>query len=159
MILHVSIITVLLCYTMMFYVIIVVCGRTSCETAYGWWVILGKNVLIKKKNIYIIMGIPPPPFLLHDYLIINQKVANFISAYQKYLQIGCWKHVLFPHLSTGSSVSILTHWGLVTPFGDIDLGQHWLRQWLAAWWHQAITWTNADLSSVRSSGIHLMAIS
>ena len=21
----------------------------------------------------------------------------------------------------------LTHWGLVTPFGDIDLGQHWLR--------------------------------
>ena len=22
---------------------------------------------------------------------------------------------------------ILTHWGLVMPFGDIDLGQHWLR--------------------------------
>ena len=22
---------------------------------------------------------------------------------------------------------VLTHWGLVTPFGDIDLGQHWLR--------------------------------
>ena len=21
----------------------------------------------------------------------------------------------------------LTHWGLVTPYGDIDLGQHWLR--------------------------------
>ena len=21
----------------------------------------------------------------------------------------------------------LTDWGLVTPFGDIDLGQHWLR--------------------------------
>ena len=21
----------------------------------------------------------------------------------------------------------LTHWGLVTPFGNIDLGQHWLR--------------------------------
>ena len=21
----------------------------------------------------------------------------------------------------------LTHWGLVTSFGDIDLGQHWLR--------------------------------
>ena len=26
-------------------------------------------------------------------------------------------------------------------------------------WHQAITWTNVDLSSVRSSGIHLSAIS
>ena len=22
---------------------------------------------------------------------------------------------------------ILTHWGLVMPFGDIYLGQHWLR--------------------------------
>ena len=51
MILHVSILTVLLCYTMMFYyVIIVVCSRTSCETAFGWWVILGKYVLIKIKN-------------------------------------------------------------------------------------------------------------
>ena len=53
----------------------------------------------------------------------------------------------------------LTHWGLVTPIGDIDLGQHWLRQWLVALRHLAITWTNVDLSSVRSSGIHLRAIS
>ena len=50
MILHVSILTVLLCYTMMFYyVIIFVCSRTSCETAFDWWVILGEYVLIKKK--------------------------------------------------------------------------------------------------------------
>ena len=34
-----------------------------------------------------------------------------------------------------------------------------LRLWLVAWWHHAITWTNVDLSSVRSSGIHLRAIS
>ena len=27
----------------------------------------------------------------------------------------------------------LTHCGQVTPYGDIDLGQHWLRWWLAAW--------------------------
>ena len=26
----------------------------------------------------------------------------------------------------GESGLFLTHWGLVTPFGDIDLGQHWL---------------------------------
>ena len=38
----------------------------------------------------------------------------------------------------------LTHWGLVTPF---------------AWRHQAITWTNVDLSSVKFNGIHLKAIS
>ena len=43
-------------------------------------------------------------------------------------------------------------------YGGIDLGQHWLRQWLVAWWHQAITWTNVDLSSNVVSGIHLRAI-
>ena len=57
------------------------------------------------------------------------------------------------------SVIMLTHCGLVTPYGDRDLGQHWLRQWLVAWLHQAITWTNVDLSSVRSSGVHLRPIS
>ena len=43
----------------------------------------------------------------------------------------------------------LTHWGLVTPYSDINLG---------AWRHQTITWTNVDLSSVSSSGIHLRVI-
>ena len=43
------------------------------------------------------------------------------------------------------------------PYGNMDLGQHWLIYWLIAWWHQAIT--NVDLSSVRSSDIHLKAIS
>ena len=33
------------------------------------------------------------------------------------------------------------------------------QEWLVAWWHQAIIWTNVDLSSVRSSGIHLREIS
>ena len=53
----------------------------------------------------------------------------------------------------------LTHCGLVTPYGDRDLGQLWLRQWLVAWRHQAITWTNVDLSSVMSLGIHLRELS
>ena len=46
-----------------------------------------------------------------------------------------------------------------SPSCDMDLGQHWLRQWLVACWHQAITWTNVGSSSVRSSHIHLHAIS
>ena len=29
----------------------------------------------------------------------------------------------------------LTHWGLVTLYGDNFSAQHWLRQWLVAWWH------------------------
>ena len=31
-----------------------------------------------------------------------------------------------------------TRCGLVTPHGDVELGQHWLRKWLVAWRHQAI---------------------
>ena len=52
----------------------------------------------------------------------------------------------------------LIHCGLVTSYGNRCLGQHWLREWLVSWWHQAITWTNVDLSSVRSCGINLRAI-
>ena len=48
---------------------------------------------------------------------------------------------------------------LVTPYGDVNCGQHWLRLWVVAWWHQAITWTNVDISPVRCSGMHLRAIS
>ena len=53
--------------------------------------------------------------------------------------------------------AILTHCGLSTPYGDINLGQHYLRKWLSAWRHQAIIRTK-DLSSVKSSGIHLRVI-
>ena len=35
----------------------------------------------------------------------------------------------------------LTHCGLVTAYGVGDLCQHWFRQCLGAWWHQAIAWT------------------
>ena len=54
----------------------------------------------------------------------------------------------------------LPYCGLVISYADKDLGQHWLTQvMLVAWWHQAITGTNVDLSSVRSSDIHLRVIS
>ena len=39
------------------------------------------------------------------------------------------------------------------------LGQHWFRQWLVAWRHQAIAWPNVDWSSVKSCDIHLRAVS
>ena len=57
------------------------------------------------------------------------------------------------HLQTSgwTAVTKLTHCGLVTPYGNKDLDQHWLREWHVAWRLQAITWTNVDLSSVRSS--------
>ena len=43
--------------------------------------------------------------------------------------------------------SCLTHCGLVMLNGNIDLSQHWLSL-VAWWWHQAIAWTNVDLSSM-----------
>ena len=48
-----------------------------------------------------------------------------------------------------------SRYSLVTPYGNIpaDLNQHWFKWWLVAWWHQAITWSNVDLSSMGPSGI------
>ena len=40
----------------------------------------------------------------------------------------------------------------------MNISKHWFKYWLAAWRHQAITWSNVDLSSVGSCAIHPMAI-
>ena len=55
--------------------------------------------------------------------------------------------------SNNKHFTVLTHCGLVMSYCNIDVGQHWLRRWLA------ITTPNVDYSSVRSCGIHLKAIS
>ena len=46
---------------------------------------------------------------------------------------------------------IMTHYGLVMPYGNIDLRQHWLRYWLVAWRHQAIRLNQCWLEII---GIH-----
>ena len=53
-----------------------------------------------------------------------------------------WNFVLF---------ICLTHWGLATSYGDKNICKHWPMLWLGAWWHQAITYTNADLVTVANS--------
>ena len=45
------------------------------------------------------------------------------------------------------------------PYGNIELGHHWLGICLVAWRHQAITWTNVDFSLVTFCEIHLTTIS
>ena len=45
------------------------------------------------------------------------------------------------------------------PYVDTNLGQHCFRQWLVAWQHQAITWTNIDLSSKKSCNFLMKTIS
>ena len=49
--------------------------------------------------------------------------------------------------------TISMHFGLVALYGDIDLGQHLLRQWLVVWWHQAITRTTLGFSLITLCGI------
>ena len=45
----------------------------------------------------------------------------------------------------------MSHWwinlyfSLICPNNSTDLSQHWFRQWLVAWRHQAISWTNVEL--------------
>ena len=49
---------------------------------------------------------------------------------------------------------------MAKPYGKMNMGRHWLRQWLVAWRHQAITWTNVDFHMWGSLiGIRLRAIS
>ena len=50
----------------------------------------------------------------------------------------------------------LMHCGLMSSYGEKDLGQHRLRKWLVAWWYQAMTFTNIDFSLVRFCGIHVV---
>ena len=54
---------------------------------------------------------------------------------------------------------VVTQCGLLTPYGDKDLAQPWLRKKLVAWWYQAITLINVDFSSISTNEIHLRAIS
>ena len=51
----------------------------------------------------------------------------------------------------------IMYFTLLCPSDINNLGQHWFRSWLVAWWHQAITWTNVDLPRMitwLSSSIH-----
>ena len=115
--------------------------------------------------------------ILQRYLIYNKNsAANNSNDFKNVLFFNnyhwitiCWSNNIIwngqsdpgrcPALTQLISQLNLTHWGLVTPFGDRDLGQNWLSLWLLAWWHQTITWTNVDWSSLKSSDIHIRAIS
>ena len=47
---------------------------------------------------------------------------------------------------------------LIVAYRTVNLSQHRLRQWLVAWGHQAITWTNIDSLSMEFCGAHLITI-
>ena len=49
-------------------------------------------------------------------------------------------------------LNVLNYCGLEMAYGITDLCSHWLRQWLVAWGHQAITSTDAGLLSISYPG-------
>ena len=74
---------------------------------------------------------------LKPWSTLAQAMACCLMAPSHYLN-QCWLlsievlwHSPESNLTVSAKATILyyelTHWGLVTPFGDIDLGQHWLR--------------------------------
>ena len=78
-------------------------------------------------------------------------------------RLGGWmgKSGCLPFSLVRTSILIVMIFNSVWPgdaIGDTDLDQQWLGQWLVAWGHLAITWTNVDLWWVRSCGIYLTAI-
>ena len=69
------------------------------------------------------------------------------------------QHTVQCHYNAANFIGcLLTHCGLVMPYGGRELGQHWFRQWLVAWRHQAITWTNVDLLPEASFGLRVLSL-
>ena len=98
-----------------------------------------------------------PLNLTDDKSTLVQVMAWCRQATSHYLS-QCWPRSMSPYAITRPQwvkyLLGLTHCDLVTPYRDTNLKQHWLRYWLIAWWHQANSWTNVDLPSMKSSEIH-----
>ena len=54
-------------------------------------------------------------------------IANAIRILQSCTKPLIYNKILHNKLFMSYDVIKLTHWGLVTPYGDKNLGQHWLR--------------------------------
>ena len=98
--------------------------------------------------------------------MINRPLSSIRNYFSNLpcVSAGKWQkreiYFLFPKINSAQGLMYeandeykLTHCGLVTPYGYITC-QHWLKWWLVAWQHQAITWSNVNLSSERSRDIH-----
>ena len=68
------------------------------------------------------------------FCIINTCYPELLYKKCSYIEL------LWPDLSVTLIFGFVlwSHCGLVLLFGSIDLGQHWLRWWLDAWWKQSI---------------------
>ena len=106
--------------------------------------------------------------MLTHYGLVICKVFD-LPKFQDIVQSKFWKFWTFPNLRTISVyinvnfICLWYTWGQNVPlqnlasknpaYGHWYLSQHWLRYWLVAWWHQAITWTNVGLPILGFYGI------
>ena len=81
------------------------------------------------------------------------KFRGLVRLILEILRYDRWHCMVYYHITVA-----LTHYGLLTPHDNTDLAWYWLRLWLVAWHHQAITWTNVAFSLIRFCGIHLREI-
>ena len=94
-----------------------------------------------------------PPRRVYDAMITSSLHQNDVTT-----SFWCNNDVIIPSCVRWECVLSRTSGDKMTqalrPSEAIYLGQHWLRWWPVAWWHQGIGWTNVDLSPVRYSDIH-----
>ena len=88
------------------------------------------------------LGQAPP--IVASLPLITERFINLLGPSDA---IWCWRFCSTLIQAMACRLTAPSHYLLVS--------QHWFRQWLVAWRHQAITWTNVDLSWVRSCGIRL----
>ena len=77
---------------------------------------------------------------MHGYLVWTTAQSKLVDWFIKY-------------------ICFLTRCGLMTPDGDIGLGQICAKKWLGAWWHEAINQSNIFFPLVRCCAIYLRTIS
>ena len=88
-------------------------------------------------------------------ILLCMWVGTFFETSLRMLNYCHQRHKCLPTGKRMNHKAALNHCGLVMPHDDVHLVPHWSRWWLNAWRHQAMIWTNIDLSSLRSSDVHL----
>ena len=95
----------------------------------GWWFETPSRPLWSYSNVMFtivsstpIAGQPSTITILSAnvyILYVSQNMFDHVN-----IRVHCKRFLL---ICLAFIYKLLTHWSLVTPFGDIDLGQHWLR--------------------------------
>ena len=115
-----------------------VCASISCSGVWSIFFYYSQNYDIrrtKSQNVNVsrnVLQLSLPNLLKPSSLnSADRRCSNYIWVFNNFI-------AAYITGLTVDSIGTSTHWGLVTPYGAMELGQHWFRQWLVAWRHQAI---------------------